>query len=103
MLSKIPIKLTNLAPEDIDNQILRVGMIAELDAINLYEQLTSMTNNKEIIAVLNDITKEEKTHFGEFQVQLLKNDKEQVDELKAAEREIADIMKKLEALPMKVR
>ena len=37
MLSDIPKKLGSKA--DTDREILRVGMIAELDAINLYEQM----------------------------------------------------------------
>ena len=36
MLSDIPKKLEKVKKEDLDNQILRVGMIAELDAVNLY-------------------------------------------------------------------
>lgn len=37
MLSKIPLNLEKIAKEDIDKEILRAGIIAELDAINLYE------------------------------------------------------------------
>lgn len=43
-------------------------MIAELDAVNLYEQLAAMTDDKNIKKVLFDIAKEEKTHVGEFLV-----------------------------------
>ena len=35
MLSKIPIDLKKINPENIDNEIIRAGLIAELDAINL--------------------------------------------------------------------
>ena len=37
MLSKIPIILESIGKEDTDKEILRAGVIAELDAINLYE------------------------------------------------------------------
>jgi hypothetical protein len=37
MLSKIPIKLEDIDKSDIDKEILRAGIIAEYDAINLYE------------------------------------------------------------------
>jgi rubrerythrin len=37
MLSEIPINLEKIQKEDIDKEILRAGIIAELDAINLYE------------------------------------------------------------------
>ena len=34
MLSQIPVNLTKMKKEDVDKEILRVGVIAELDAIN---------------------------------------------------------------------
>jgi len=37
MLSKIPLDLEKVDKKNIDEEILRVGIIAELDAINLYE------------------------------------------------------------------
>jgi hypothetical protein len=46
MLSELPIDIKKIGKGDLDRSILRVGMIAELDAINLYEQLSAMTDNK---------------------------------------------------------
>lgn len=88
MLSNIPIDLTKVKKENIDREILRAGIIAELDAINLYEQLAAVTENKDIKRILLDIAKEEKTHVGEFQTLLLRLDKQQVEELKAGEEEV---------------
>jgi rubrerythrin len=59
-----------------------------LDAINLYEQLSATTKNKNLKVILLDIAKEEKTHMGEFQALLLKLDKEQVKELEAGKKEV---------------
>lgn len=39
MLSKTPIDLGKMGKEMLDMEILRVAIIAELDAINLYEEL----------------------------------------------------------------
>ena len=39
MMSQIPINLEKIAKKDLDREILRAGVIAELDAINLYEQM----------------------------------------------------------------
>ena len=86
MLAKIPTDLEKVSKQNIDQEILRVGMIAELNAVNLYEQLTAMTNNNDIKKILMDIAKEEKTHMGEFQTLLLKLDKEQVEELERAKK-----------------
>ena len=88
MMSGIPIDLTKVKKENIDKEILRVGIIAELDAVNLYEQLAAATENNDIKRILLDIAKEEKTHVGEFQALLLREDKQQVEELKAGEKEV---------------
>ncbi|MGB2728240.1 MAG: demethoxyubiquinone hydroxylase family protein [Halobacteriota archaeon] len=68
--------------------MLRVGLIAELDAVNLYEQLAAMAEREEVKKVLLNIAKEEKTHVGEFQTLLLKEDKEQVEELEHGKKEV---------------
>lgn len=91
MLSQIPTNLQKVKKEDLGKEILRAGIIAELDAINLYEQLAAMAGDKKIKAVLLDIAKEEKTHMGEFQTMLLKKDKEQVRELAKGKKEIEEL------------
>lgn len=93
MLSNIPIKIDNVRKEDIDKEILRVGIIAELDAINLYEQLAAMATNNHIKTILLDIAKEEKTHVGEFQTLLLTLDKQQAEELEKGKEEVEELMK----------
>ena len=88
MLSKIPINLEKNSKKAVDMEMLRVAIIAELDAINLYEQLSATTEDEKIKEVLLDVAKEEKTHVGEFQVLLLRMDKEQVEELKRGKEEV---------------
>ncbi|MCL5024302.1 MAG: rubrerythrin [Nitrospirae bacterium] len=82
MLSKIPFDLERIKKKDVDREILRGGIIAELDAINLYEQMAAMTQNSAIRRILLEIAREEKTHVGEFQALLLREDKEQERELR---------------------
>ncbi len=91
MLSQIPINLEKVKKEDIDKEILRVGIIAELDAINLYEQMAAVTETENIKKTLLDIAKEEKTHMGEFQALLLKEDSEQREELEEGKKEIEEL------------
>jgi rubrerythrin len=93
MLSELPIDLEKVSKEERDREILRVGMIAELDAVNLYEQLAAMAEREEVKMVLLDIAKEEKTHMGEFQALLLKEDKEQVEELEHGKEEVEEMLK----------
>ncbi len=93
MLSKIPINIELVKKEDLDKEILRAGIIAELDAVNLYEQMAAMTKNENIRKILLDIAKEEKTHVGEFQALLLIEDKEQQRELEEGKRELDELVK----------
>ena len=90
MLSTIPIDLKATDKLDLDKEILRVGIIAEFDAINLYEQMAALSNNDAIIATLLDIAREEKTHVGEFQALLVKLDQEHADELEHGKREVEE-------------
>ena len=94
MLSKIPVDLQKVSEEDIDKEILRAAIIAELDAVNIYEQMASLTKNKDIKAVLLDVAKEEKTHVGEFQALLLKLDPQQKKELEEGARELEEELSK---------
>jgi rubrerythrin len=91
MLSQIPIDLGKIKPADLDREILRAAIIAELDAINLYEQMAALTKNDDIRKVLLDIAREEKTHVGEFQTMLLRLDAEQVKEMEHAKKEIKEL------------
>lgn len=90
MLSKIPINLEKIKKENLDKEILRAGIIAELDAINLYEQMAALAENEVVKRILLDIAKEEKTHVGEFQALLLMNDKEQKKELEEGKKEVEE-------------
>jgi rubrerythrin len=92
MLSKIPIDLQKIKKDDLDKEILRSAIIAELDAINLYEQMADMTRNGNIRKVLLDIAREEKTHVGEFQTLLLMEDREQVQELEEGKNEVRELL-----------
>ena len=93
MLSKIPEDLKKVPKEQIDAEIARVGMIAEHDAVNVYEQLAVMASDETLKKVLIDIAKEEKTHVGEFQTILLKKDKEQIEELDKGKEEVKELSK----------
>ena len=92
MLSKIPIiLLESMGKEDPVKEILRAGIIAELDAINLYEQMAAMTQDNDTQRVLLDIANEEKTHVGEFLSLLLRKDGEQGVELEKGKREVEEL------------
>ncbi|HAS04406.1 MAG TPA: rubrerythrin [Dehalococcoidia bacterium] len=94
MLSQIPIDLSKVNKKDIDKEILRAAVIAELDAINLYEQMANFAEDKNLKTVLLDIAREEKTHVGEFQALLLMQDKELEEEMENGKEEIEELFEK---------
>ena len=93
MMSVIPANFEKVKKEDLDKEILRTAMIAELDAINLYEQMAALTKDENLKKILLDIAKEEKTHMGEFQILLLGIDQEQVKELEHGKGEVEELIK----------
>jgi rubrerythrin len=94
MLATTPIDLSKVKKGDIEKEALRLAVIAELDAINLYEQLADMVGDKLLKEVFLDVAKEEKTHVGEFQAMLLRYDPEQERELVAGRKEIEEMAEK---------
>ncbi len=94
MLSKIPFdmdKLKELGKEQPDVELVRIGIIAELDAINLYEQLAAQAKNELVRKVFLDIAQEEKEHFGEF-LELLKSlDVEIEDAMEHGAKEVQEM------------
>jgi rubrerythrin len=91
MLSKIPIQLDRIAKQDLEKEILRAAIIAELDAINLYEQMADMVQDADLKKILLDVAREEKTHVGEFHTFLLRKDPQQKDELDEGKKEVEEL------------
>ncbi|MEM0343744.1 MAG: ferritin family protein [Thermoplasmata archaeon] len=90
MMAKFPTDVSKQTKTDLDRQILRLGVIAELDAISLYEQLAAATSDRLLKDVFLDIAREEKTHVGEFLTLLLEKDKEQARELEKGKDEVRE-------------
>ncbi|MBU1118811.1 rubrerythrin [Patescibacteria group bacterium] len=91
MISQIPYDLNNIPKEDLERQLLRIGLIAEYDAINLYNQMASMTDDPFLKKAFSAIAKEEKEHVGEFEALLLERDKEQEEELEEGKKEVEEL------------
>lgn len=92
-MSKHPLevlKSQKLTKEELA-EALRLSMIAELDAINLYLQIAERIEDERYRKVFEDIAKEEKTHFGEFLALLKTLDQEQVAELAAGAKEVEEV------------
>lgn len=92
MLSAIPVLLEKMNKKDLEKEILRTAIIAEFDAINLYEQMAGMTEDPKLKRLLLDVAREEKTHVGEFQALLLLEDREQSQELEAGRKEVQELI-----------
>jgi len=92
MLSKTPILIDKISKENVNKQALRLAIIAELDAVSLYEQLAEMVTDERLKKVFLDIAREEKTHVGEFLALLLMLDKEQEEELGKGKEEVKELL-----------
>lgn len=71
-------------------EALRLAISAELDAINLYEQMARFSLDENCKKMFLDVAKEEKAHVGEFTALLLSLDAEQVNELKEGFKEVEE-------------
>jgi rubrerythrin len=76
LLSEVPIDLDRIKQGDINKETLRAAIIAELDAVNLYEEMANLTENEDLKTVLLDIAREEKVHVAMFQSVLIEVDEE---------------------------
>ena len=93
MFGKNPIELYGMKlSESGIMQALRIAIIAELDAINLYIQLAESIEDEKIKKIFLDIAREEKTHVGEFLALLKILDEEQVKELEKGYKEVKELM-----------
>jgi len=90
MFAQTPVDLDDVSKEDVDLEMLRTAIIAEMDAISFYEQMANKTDNPDLAEVLLDVVEEEKTHVGEFQALLLSLDPEQEAELEEGRREVEE-------------
>jgi rubrerythrin len=84
---------TKVSGSNRDKSMIRAAIIAELEAISLYEEMTSLTTNEDVKKVLIGIAKEEKTHIGELKELLERLDKEQKEEMIKGKQEVIDILK----------
>jgi rubrerythrin len=73
-------------------EALRLAIMAELDAINLYLQLARSIEDVRLRKLFEDVAREEKTHLGEFLEALKRLDPEQARELEAGAREATEIL-----------
>lgn len=77
-----------------DIQIVRLAMIAEIDAVSLYESMILQAKNRDLKAILQDVANEEKVHVGEFEaiLEFLDPDWEELED--EGEEEAEQMMKK---------
>ncbi|ADV64662.1 ferritin family protein [Desulfurococcus mucosus] len=93
MMSKNPLILQpgrKLTREEIA-EALRLSIIAELDAVNLYLQLARSIDDENVRKVFEDVANEEKTHIGEFLALLEALDPEQSKRLGEGASEVKEL------------
>ena len=93
MMSKIPegfLKLKEKNPRLADAELARIGLIAELDAINLYEQMAELASDPLLKKMFLEIAYEEKEHVGEFEELLRRFDQTQITASKHGAEEVKE-------------
>ena len=73
-----------------DAQLLRLGVIAEMDAANFYESMAALAESEDVKSIMIDIAYEEKVHVGEFEKLLEKIDPESKPSEKEGEDEVEE-------------
>lgn len=84
-LCQIPLQMSNLKNEKLDIEIIRSSIIAELNAINYFEQLSMLTKNDAIKHLLLNIIKGKKDYIEALQTLLLSYDEQKIKDDKKAE------------------
>ena len=75
-----------------DLQILRIAMIAELDAVNLYDRLSQLASNPQVTKLMLDVSHEEKVHAGEFESLMEELDPKYEEAEEEGEEEVKDLL-----------
>jgi hypothetical protein len=73
-----------------DKAILRLSIVAELDAVNLYQRFADIASSEDIRDVMIHVADEEKVHVGEFQSLLEDIDENYEDKLEEGEEEVEE-------------
>lgn len=94
LLQVNPIQLDKLSPVIRDREILRFSMLAELDAVNVYEQMAEYASREEVKTVLRDVAFEEKVHAEEFKEVLIRvsQDAEVEKAMDQAKKEVDELI-----------
>ena len=84
--------IVDLPSPEKEHQMIRLAIIAEMDAINLYQKMAENTDNQNLKELFSDIAREEEVHFGEFEeaLEILKPDFEKAEA--EGEEEAQEIM-----------
>jgi len=88
-LNPISINKEKLSQREIA-QALRWAVMAELDAINFYEQFAELIEDEAVRHTFLDVANEEKEHVGEFLALLLKLDPELKGWMKRGFKEVEE-------------
>jgi hypothetical protein len=75
-----------------DLKILRLGIIAELDAVNFYDELANLASDERVQKLMLDVSHEEKVHAGEFETLMEELDPHYEEAEEEGEKEVEDLL-----------
>jgi len=77
---------------DTDIECIRSAIIAEYDAVNMYEEFAEVCKNEKVKKVFLDIANEEKVHIGEFEALAGKLDAHFVNKRNEGKKEVEQLI-----------
>lgn len=80
LLCQFPNNVRRSNDGNLDKEIIRASIINELNAINFFERLTALTENKAIIQILKNAANMKKEYIESLQALLAKYDAGQAEE-----------------------
>lgn len=84
-------EIRELSGVERDKAMLRLGIVAELDAVNLYEEMAALCESEDARDVFLSVANEEKAHVGEFEFLLEHFDEDHEKYENEGEEEAKDI------------
>jgi rubrerythrin len=84
----------SLSNDDLVRAVRQL-VAAEMEAVQMYSQISAATNNAKARAVINSVIEEEKVHVGEFLQLLFQLDPNEKSKYEEGMRESEELMNRL--------
>lgn len=91
-MSRVPISVLRTQDNPLD--IIRAALIAESDAVNLYEQMARECSHERLKKLLLELAKDEKVHIGQLHYLMHEVDEDFTAACEEAKKENEELFRK---------